>query len=97
MDKIPKETTALQLGESQSTEVMNSDTFAGGLSDAPQLIENIIKGLQYLIEHIEFLVLSEYWEQEMIVILSLAEELDAKLETIAERMENSLNGETLTQ
>lgn len=69
---------------------------AGDVSDVPKLIENTIKGLLYLVEHIEFLQLSEYWEQEIAHILSLAEELDRKLETIVEKeTESSGNGESL--
>lgn len=72
------------------------DTGVGEERDVPKLIENTIKGLLYLLEHVEFLVQNEYWEAEMGHILSLAEELDHKLESIVEKEEvNSWSGESL--
>ena len=58
-----------------------------------QQIENIIKGLRYLDEHVECVKQRDGWEAEMEFILSLVEELGIKLEIIVERAETCSSGE----
>ena len=80
-----------QVGNNQSSIMNNVNTGFGEESDVPKLIGSTIKGLLYLNEHIEFLMLNEYWEEETEYILNLAEELDNKRSIIAERTEMSVS------
>lgn len=82
-----------QVGHNQNLTRSILSTSAGEGNDVRTLIGNTIKGLSYLIEHIEYLEANEYWGEEIQHILNLAEELENKQLTIVERMENSQSGE----
>lgn len=82
-----------QHGHNQNQMSQNVDTTVGVLSDAQLLIRNTIRGLSYLNDNIEYLVLNEYYEEEIARILNLGWVLENKHALIAERMENSSNGE----
>lgn len=90
-----QETTSSQLGKNQKTSTtQNVDTYVTGQKSALQLVENIGKDLSYLTEHIESMEPKELLlEMVEVHILKVAEELDKKLEIIAEKMDPFQSGE----
>lgn len=87
------ETIASPLGPNQCLTGINVDTCVLDESSALVLAESIGKDLLYLIEQLEFLPQSEVLLSVMEnAILRRAEELDERLETIAQRTESSENG-----
>lgn len=87
------ETGVSQCGKNQSIQQTTCDTYAGELSSALKQTEDIIKGLSFLIEHIDCLGPNEEFQQQMDVILNAVEELDSRLSNIVEKTETSLSGE----
>lgn len=78
---------SLQHGKNQELIMTSVDTGPTERSYVLKQVENISKGLSFLIEHVGFQRLNESYAEEMELILNLAEELDNKLTITQERTE----------
>ena len=87
------ETTVSLLGLNLNLTKIKSDISVGDLNSAIQLINSTGRGLSALKELAELICANELLEQEMVLMLNKGEDLETRLESIAEKMENSLSGE----